>query len=150
MNRDPRAWENLGRAVRIDRERQGLTRDELARRIKERGGSVTTRTIANIESGIAPRRRAYPPSLEPIVAALGWPPGKADRILAGEDIAGAAAPQRPREQIFTDPMAQKIWELDLPVEERVKAIRDLMDAEQRRRQEELQRAWEEEERRDAG
>jgi transcriptional regulator with XRE-family HTH domain len=85
MTRDPTAWTRLGRAIRGDRERQGLSRDELAARVIARGGQITARTIGSLERGVAPKARDKPPSLEPTVAALGWPRGAADRILDGEE-----------------------------------------------------------------
>lgn len=82
---DPARWAVLGQAIRSDRERQGLTREALVDRVKARGGQVTTRSIGSLEAGIAPKKRAKPPTLEPVVAALDWQPGWTDRILAGED-----------------------------------------------------------------
>lgn len=85
MNRDPRVWTVLGRAIRDDRNRQHLTREEVAERVVARGGTVTTRTIGKLEKGDPPLRDGKPPTLEPVVAALGWRPGDVDRILGGED-----------------------------------------------------------------
>ncbi|MDX3455101.1 helix-turn-helix transcriptional regulator [Streptomyces sp. ME02-8801-2C] len=85
MNHDPERWAVLGRAIRSDRERQGLTREQLAERVRDRGGQVTGRSITSLESGVVPKQRSKPPKLEPVVAALGWLPGWTDRILAGED-----------------------------------------------------------------
>lgn len=82
---DPEVWAMLGRAIRADRERQGLTREQLAERVRERGVQVSSRSIGTLEEGPAPKRGAKRPSLEPTVAALGWRPGWTDRILAGED-----------------------------------------------------------------
>lgn len=82
---DPARWHLLGQSIRSDRERQGLTREALADLVKGRGGSVTARTIANLEKGMPPSRRPKPLALEPVVAALGWQPGWTDRVLAGED-----------------------------------------------------------------
>lgn len=45
---------------------------------------MAARSIASLEYGTVPKRGAKPPSLEPTVAALGWRPGWADRILDGE------------------------------------------------------------------
>lgn len=84
MTHDPEAWKALGRAIRSDRERQGLTRADLAARVSERGGSVTPRSIGSLETGVVPKKRTKPPTLEPVVAALGWRSGWTDRILAGE------------------------------------------------------------------
>jgi transcriptional regulator with XRE-family HTH domain len=85
MTPDPTRWAVLGQAMRNDRERQGLTREQLAARVRERGGQVTPRSIGNLEAGIVPKKRAKPSTLEPVVAALGWKPGWTDRILVGED-----------------------------------------------------------------
>jgi transcriptional regulator with XRE-family HTH domain len=85
MNHDPEVWAVLGRAIRSDRERQGLTREQLAERVHERGLKVSTRSIGSLEKGIPPKKRDKPSTLEPVVAALGWQPGWTDRILAGED-----------------------------------------------------------------
>ncbi|MFJ8992674.1 hypothetical protein ACIRQH_20035 [Streptomyces sp. NPDC102279] len=82
---DPRVWATLGRAIRADRERQGLTREQLAERVRERGVQVSSRSITTLEEGPAPKRGSKRPTLEPTVAALGWRPGWTDRILAGED-----------------------------------------------------------------
>jgi hypothetical protein len=46
---------------------------------------VTTRSIGSLEAGVVPKKRAKPPTLEPVVAALDWKPGWVDRILSGED-----------------------------------------------------------------
>ncbi|RSN13796.1 hypothetical protein DMH25_08390 [Streptomyces sp. WAC 01325] len=84
MNHDPERWAVLGRAIRNDRERQGLTREQLAERVRERGGQVTARSITSLEAGVPPKKRPKPPTLEPTVAALGWRPGSTDRVLGGE------------------------------------------------------------------
>ncbi|MCX5285986.1 hypothetical protein [Streptomyces sp. NBC_00198] len=92
---DPEVWATLGRAIRADRERQGLTREQLADRVRARGVQVSSRSIGTLEEGPAPKRRTKRPTLEPTVAALGWQPGWTDRILQGEDpsfvLQGAAA-----------------------------------------------------------
>lgn len=85
MNYDPAAWSALGRGIRSDRNRQGVTREQLAERVRERGGEVSARSIGSLESGKVPKRGTKPPTLEPVVAALGWRPGWTDRILNGED-----------------------------------------------------------------
>lgn len=85
MTHHPHRWAVLGVAIRGDRERQGLTREQLAERVRERGGAVTSRSIGSLEAGVVPQRRPKPPTLEPVVAALGWQPGWTDRILGGED-----------------------------------------------------------------
>jgi len=107
MNHDPERWAVLGRAIRNDRERQGLTREVLADRVRERGGQVTPRSIGNLEAGVVPKKRAKPSTLEPTVAALGWKRGWTDRILNGEDAemvlaggAGAAPEESPRERLL--------------------------------------------------
>lgn len=87
MNHDPETWAVLGRAIRSDRERKSLTREQVADLVRGRGGRVSARSIGSLEAGIVPKRGTKPPSLEPVVAALGWGPGWVDRILAGEDFA---------------------------------------------------------------
>lgn len=82
---DPNVWATLGRAIRADRERQGLSLKALAMRVAELGGQASDRSIGSLERGVVPKRGTKPPTLEPTVAALGWRPGWADRILAGED-----------------------------------------------------------------
>lgn len=104
MTPDPQRWAALGQTIRNDRERQGLTRDQLASRVRERGGQVTPRSIGNLEAGVVPKKRAKPSTLEPVVAALGWRPGWTDRILAGEDpntVTQAAEDEPPVEEPVT-------------------------------------------------
>src|ERR1044072_7207714 len=119
---DPGAWTALGPAIRAARGRQGLTREDPARRVRERGQQVTARSIGTLEEGPPPKRGAKRPTLEPTVAALGWQPGWTDRILAGEDPAAvvlsgppvepAASPRGellelgPHVQRFTPPAAR--------------------------------------------
>ncbi len=85
MTHHPHRWAVLGLAIRGDRDRQGLTREQLAERVRARGGQVTPRSIGSLEAGVVPKKRPKPPTLEPVVAALGWQGGWADRILGGED-----------------------------------------------------------------
>lgn len=91
MNHDPEAWRTLGAAIRIDREAQGLTREQVVERLAERGVKVSARTIGSIETGVAPRKGLKPPSLERVVSALGWLPGWADRILDGDPVESVLA-----------------------------------------------------------
>ncbi|MFD7996896.1 hypothetical protein [Streptomyces mexicanus] len=115
MNHDPERWAVLGQALRSDRERQGFTREELAARIRERGGQVSARSIGSLERGVVPRRGTKPPSLEPTAAALGWKRGWTDRILAGEDAAlvlvGGAGVEPPAVASPPVPPRQKLLEL---------------------------------------
>lgn len=109
MTHDPNGWAVLGRTIRDDRERQGLTREELAQRVKARGQQVTARSIGTLEEGPPPKRGAKRPTLEPTVAALGWQPGWTDRILAGEDpsaVLRREAPPRAEVIADTSPRAQ--------------------------------------------
>jgi transcriptional regulator with XRE-family HTH domain len=85
MTTTPRSWAVLGRAIRDDRERKGLTREQVAELVRRRGGSVTAAQHRQPRGRHRPQAGAKPPSLEPVVAALGWGPGWVDRILAGED-----------------------------------------------------------------
>lgn len=85
MNRDPRAWEILGRALRDSRTRQGISAEQLAERAKTPDSSVTSRTIYGFERAeTVPTRK--PHKLEQIAAALGWKPGAVDQILSGKDV----------------------------------------------------------------
>ncbi|WP_311629102.1 hypothetical protein [Streptomyces boetiae] len=86
MTWGPEAWKRLGDAIRDDRIRQGITsREELAERVKRQGGSVTSRSIGDLERGLHRSTGKKPRTLEPTVAALGWPYGASDRILNGEE-----------------------------------------------------------------
>ncbi|MFI2084371.1 hypothetical protein ACH43Y_28930 [Streptomyces rubiginosohelvolus] len=85
MTRDAKRWSVLGAAIRDDRDRQGLTREQLAEKVRSLGGQVTARSITSLEAGTVPKKRPKPPTLEPTVAALGWGQGWTDRILEGED-----------------------------------------------------------------
>lgn len=79
MNRDPRVWESLGRALRASRERAGLTAEALASK-----AATTGRTVYGWErADTIPARKPY--KLELVAAALGWKPGWVDRIIEGED-----------------------------------------------------------------
>ncbi|MFE9391618.1 hypothetical protein [Streptomyces sp. NPDC006784] len=91
MDRDE-AFAVLGTAIRNTRERQGLTRPDVVALVQQAGGSVTIRSILSLEKGVAPKKRDKLPSTEPVVAALGWRAGWADRILAGEDPEAVLAP----------------------------------------------------------
>ncbi|NGO69169.1 hypothetical protein [Streptomyces boncukensis] len=84
MDRD-QAYATLGKAIRTDRRRQGLSTQQLVERIRARGQTISARTIGSIERGAVPEQDDAFPSTEIIVAALGWRPGWTDRILAGED-----------------------------------------------------------------
>lgn len=84
MTHDPERWAVLGQAIRNDRLRQALTHKAVVALVKQRGGSVTERTLVNLENGVPPKKRPKPLALEPVVAALGWKLGWTDRILAGE------------------------------------------------------------------
>lgn len=96
MTPDPTRWAVLGQAISDDRQRQGLTQQALAARVKERGGDVTPRTIVSLEAGTSvPKRSAKPIKLEAVVAALGWRPGWTDRILAGEDPSTVVVHEKP-------------------------------------------------------
>ena len=79
----PERWAVLGQAIRDDRHRRGLTLQDLEARTAERGTRVSSRTIGSLERG--GRWKSKPPSLEPVVAALGWRQRWTDRILDGED-----------------------------------------------------------------
>jgi transcriptional regulator with XRE-family HTH domain len=77
MNRDPKTWARLGRAIRDARQRRKLTQQQLA----DLAG-VSSRSVQDAEAGTVPKAR-MPISLGPIAAALGWPEGTIDTILSG-------------------------------------------------------------------
>lgn len=70
-------WSGLGREVRCDREREGLSQEALADKAQ-----VSRMTLHSIESGI--QRKRLPPSLSKIEEALGWPAGHGVAVLRGE------------------------------------------------------------------
>lgn len=110
MNHDADTWAVLGRAIRSDRNRQGITREQLAERVRERGGEISARSIGSLEAGKVPKRGSKPPTLEPTVAALGWKAGWTDRILGGEDpgsVLEGAEPE-PAEEVTP---RQRLYEL---------------------------------------
>ncbi|MBU5946747.1 helix-turn-helix transcriptional regulator [Streptomyces sp. PAM3C] len=80
MTRDPQAWARLGRGLRESRERQGLTQDELAAR-----AGVSTKSVQEAEAGKVPKAR-MPYTLAPIAAAVGWPAGAVEGVLAGAEL----------------------------------------------------------------
>ncbi len=77
MNRDPESWTRLGRAVRSDRQRQGLSRDQLAQQ-----AGVSPKSIQSAEEGRVPRGR-WPYTLDAIERGLGWASGSMQAILDG-------------------------------------------------------------------
>jgi transcriptional regulator with XRE-family HTH domain len=77
MNRDPEAWARLGRALRTTREHRGLTQQEVA----DLAG-VSARSVRDAEAGAVPKAR-MPYTISRIAAALDWPEGAIDAVLAG-------------------------------------------------------------------
>ena len=82
MNRDPKAWERLGKALRSGRERLGLTQQELASQ-----ADVSGRAVQTAELGKVPKAR-MPFTLAPIARVLGWPPGAIEAVLDGAEPPG--------------------------------------------------------------
>ncbi|WP_424888390.1 helix-turn-helix domain-containing protein [Streptomyces sp. XH2] len=81
-------WPVLSAALRQERERQGLSQQELA----ERAG-VSVGSVKNAERGTAPKgRRPY--TLTLIATALGWAPSCVDDVLSGMP-APTSAPEVP-------------------------------------------------------
>lgn len=77
MNRDPEAWARLGHALRTTREHRGLTQQEVAGR-----AGVSARSVRDAEVGAVPKAR-MPYTIGRIAAALDWPEGHIDAVLAG-------------------------------------------------------------------
>lgn len=76
----PDAWARLGYRIRAERERQGVTRKELA----DRAG-VSPGSVQSAEKGAVPRGR-WPQTLSAIEKALGWGPGSMRSVLEGGDV----------------------------------------------------------------
>ncbi|MFI1889883.1 helix-turn-helix domain-containing protein [Streptomyces jumonjinensis] len=91
MNRDPKAWARLGKALAAARTAQGLIQSSLA----ERAG-VSLGSVQSAESGTVPKAR-MPYTIGAIAAALGWPNDAVGIILDGgappEGWTDAPAPQ---------------------------------------------------------
>lgn len=85
-------WQRLGRLLRAERQRQALSRENLAAKAK-----VSARSIQSAESGRVPKSRR-PFTLDAIERALGWPFGTVDHVLGGGDppldVATSAHPPR--------------------------------------------------------
>jgi transcriptional regulator with XRE-family HTH domain len=84
MNRDPRAWARLGQALRTTREHRGLTQQEVA----DLAG-VSARSVRDAEAGAVPKAR-MPYTIGRIAAAIDWPEGAIDAVLAGAGPPGEA------------------------------------------------------------
>lgn len=70
-------WERLGQRIRNERQRQGLSRLELAAM-----AGVSPKSVQSAESGAVPKgRRPY--TLDAIERALGWTTGSTDAVLGG-------------------------------------------------------------------
>ncbi|MDT0306829.1 helix-turn-helix transcriptional regulator [Streptomyces sp. DSM 44917] len=82
MNRDPRAWQRLSRALREARGHKGLTQADLASL-----AGVSLAAVGAAEKGEPPEKR-MPPTLPKIARALGWPAGAIETILEGADPPG--------------------------------------------------------------
>lgn len=83
MNRDPESWKRLGVLMRAERQRQGLSREELAEK-----ANVSPRSIQSAESGRVPQGRR-PFTLDAIERALDWASGSIDSVLDGGEPTGA-------------------------------------------------------------
>jgi len=82
LNRDPESWKRLGSALRAERQRQGLSREELAAK-----ADVSPRSIQSAESGRVPQGRR-PFTLDAIERALDWAVGSVDSVLEGGEPTG--------------------------------------------------------------
>jgi len=139
MGRD---WKRLGAAFKAAREGKGLKQAELA----EATGQNQS-TIQNLESARYGKGFVRVPSSAHLVATyLGWADGSISTVLEGGDptlVRDAEAANRPPDHLFADPRVAALWALDLPVEERMQWILDLVKAD-------LQRAADGEEERKSG
>lgn len=87
------AWARLGKRIRAERERAGLSRHELA----ELAG-VSPGSVQSAENGKKPASR-WPQSLSAIERGLGWAPESVQAILAGDE----PTPLPKRQQEFLSP-----------------------------------------------
>lgn len=99
MNRDPKAWARLGRALRNEREHRGLTQQELG----ELAG-VSGRSVQDAEAGKVPQAR-MPYTIGRIASALGWPQGAVDKVLEGAAAPGAGWQDVPVRQLDEEKVA---------------------------------------------
>ena len=106
----PEAWKELGRTLERRRGQLGYgfrQRDEF---LRDRGSSLSSRTLARLERG---ERAGYPASTIGAVEALyGWLPGSIERVLAGGEpltaegqnaVTGESNPYR------SDPDLAHVW-----------------------------------------
>lgn len=128
MGRD---WKRLGAAFKAAREGKGLKQAELA---EATGQNLST--IQNLESARYGKGFVRVPSSAHLVATyLGWTDGSITTVLdGGEPILkrDAEAANRPPEHLFADPRVAALWALELPVEERMQWILDLVKADLQR------------------
>lgn len=92
----PEAWARLGARIRAERERQGLSRKELA----ELAG-VSASSIQSAERGAVPKTR-WPQSLSAIERAIGWAPGAMITVLEGGDAKPTSSLTTTAESLRTD------------------------------------------------
>lgn len=71
------SWARFGRAVRADRERKGLGREDVQRLVLANGHRISTRTIQDIENGKISLTQDQRPGhmLHRVIEALEWPDG---------------------------------------------------------------------------
>lgn len=134
MGRD---WERLGLRFKQAREGRNMTQGQLA---KATGQNLST--IQNLESARWSKGFNRTPKSAFLVAQyLGWDDDSVAAVLAGGEPTletAVAEAGRPPERIFDDPRARQIWLLELPVDERVQGILEMIE-------EDLKRAKEREE-----
>lgn len=82
MNRDPKMWARLGKALAHARQSQGLSQADMA----ETAG-VSIGSVQSAEAGTVPKAR-MPYTIPAIAKALGWPPGAPEQVLDGGEIPG--------------------------------------------------------------
>lgn len=78
MSATPQDWKRLGEQIRLRREKLGLRREDIT---NSTGGAVTTRTLANYESGRTPARGRIPVGYYAVAEAIGWTHESVQRVL---------------------------------------------------------------------
>lgn len=79
MDASTRDWSGLGKRMRLQRLRLGLTQAQVA----EQAGGLSKRTVINYEQGRIPTDDDVPGGYYRIEPVIGWAPGSVDAVLDG-------------------------------------------------------------------